>query len=60
MPDNKIELENIANKINKMGKDEIETLLLLLCENGNELLNRKDQVINGKKKLISRNEAFGV
>ena len=55
-----VSVENIADSINKMEKNELETLLMLLSEDGKELLKRKKDIENGKIKGVTREEVFGV
>ncbi len=55
-----IPIENIAKLITSMNKQEIETLYLLLTEEGVELLQRKNDVLLNKVKLLDRDEAFDV
>ncbi len=55
-----VSVENIADSINKMEKNELETLLMLLSEDGKELLKRKKDIEEGKVKTISKEEVFGV
>ena len=62
MPEVKINLpiKNIAQIINSLSKQEIETLFLYLTEEGEELLNRKKDFDLKRVKFISRDEAFDV
>ncbi len=55
-----IPIENIAKLITSMNKQEIETLYLLLTEEGTELLQRKNDVLQKKVKFLDRDEAFDV
>jgi len=55
-----IPIENIAKLISSMNKQEIETLYLLLTEEGAELLQRKNDVLLKKVKFLDRDEAFDV
>lgn len=55
-----IPIENIAKLITSMNKQEIETLYLLLTEEGVELLQRKNDVLHKKVKFLDRDEAFDV
>jgi hypothetical protein len=55
-----IPIENIAKLISSMNKQEIETLYLLLTEEGAELLHRKNDVLLKKVKFLDRDEAFDV
>jgi hypothetical protein len=55
-----IPIENIAKLITSMNKQEIETLYLLLTEEGVELLQRKNDVLLNKVKFLDRDEAFDV
>ncbi len=43
-----------------MNKQEIETLYLLLTEEGAELLQRKNDVLQKKVKFLDRDEVFDV
>ncbi len=55
-----IPIENIAKLITSMNKQEIETLYLLLTEEGAELLQRKNDVLQKKVKFLDRDEVFDV
>lgn len=55
-----IPVENIAGMIKGMDTQELETLCLLLSDQGQELMKRKDEVDSGKVQLISRDEVFDV
>ncbi len=55
-----IPIENIAELITSMNKQEIETLYLLLTEEGAELLERKNDVLLKRLKFLDRDEAFDV
>ncbi|BAQ60622.1 hypothetical protein GM3708_1028 [Geminocystis sp. NIES-3708] len=55
-----IPIRNIAELITSMNKQEIETLYLLLTEEGAELLERKNDVLLKKLKFLDRDEAFDV
>ncbi|MGI0483527.1 hypothetical protein ACN4EE_22435, partial [Geminocystis sp. CENA526] len=55
-----IPIQNIAELITSMNKQEIETLYLLLTEEGAELLERKNDVLLKRLKFLNRDEAFDV
>ena len=55
-----IPVENIAGMIKGMNENELETLCVLLSEQGQELLKRKNEIISGKYQLLSRDEIFDV
>ncbi|MGI0483119.1 hypothetical protein ACN4EE_20340 [Geminocystis sp. CENA526] len=55
-----IPIQNIAELITSMNKQEIETLYLLLTEEGTELLERKNDVLLKRLKFLNREEAFDV
>jgi len=55
-----IPVENIAGIINSMDVKEIETLCLLLNDEGLELLKRKKEVEADGFKFLSRDEVFDV
>lgn len=55
-----IPIQNIAELITSMNKLEIETLYLLLTEEGAELLERKNDVLLKRLKFLNRDEAFDV
>lgn len=55
-----IPIENIAGIINSMDVKEIETLCLLLNDEGQELLRRKKAVETDGFKFLSRDEVFDV
>ena len=56
----KIPVENIAGMINSMDPKELETLCVLISEQGKELMDRKNDVESGSVQLLSREEAFDV
>ncbi len=60
MPNVNISIETIAATIKHMNKRELETLALLLTDEGKEILKRKNDIQNKRIKTISRNEAFDV
>jgi len=53
-----ISVENIAGIIKSLDAQEVETLCLLLNDQAQELLKRKDEVDSGKVKLMLRDEVF--
>ncbi|QTA81082.1 Uncharacterized protein dnl_34070 [Desulfonema limicola] len=55
-----ISLNNIAQIINSMSSQEIETLYLLLTEEGKELLQRKNDMDSKRIKFMTREEVFNV
>ncbi len=55
-----INVDNIANTISRMKNSEIETLLLLLTEDGKELIKRKRDIEQKKIKTLSRDKVFNV
>ena len=55
-----IAVEDLVRIINNMKRNELETLLVLLTKEGNELLKRKKDIESGKVKTLSREEVFGV
>ena len=55
-----IPVENIAGMIKSMDKQELETLCLLLSNQGRELRKRKDEIDSGKVRMLSRDEVFDV
>ena len=55
-----ISVENIAGIIKSLDAQEVETLCLLLNDQAQELLSRKDEVDSGKVKLMLRDEVFDV
>ena len=55
-----IPLENIAGMINRMDEKELETLCLLLNDEGLELLRRKKEAETKDFKFLSRDEVFDV
>ncbi len=60
MPAIEINLENLSNTIKNLNNTEIETLLLLLSDEADELLKRKKEIETGKVKPLSRDEVFDV
>ena len=55
-----IPVENIAGMINRMDVKELETLCLLLNNEGQELLRRKKETETKGSKFLSRDEVFDV
>jgi len=55
-----IPIKSIAQLINSMSKQEIETLYLLLTEEGIELLERKNDVVFKRVEFLNRDEAFDI
>jgi hypothetical protein len=55
-----IPVDKIAGIINKMEIKELETLCLLLNDDGRELLRRKKETESEDIRLISRDEVFDV
>lgn len=55
-----IPVENVAGMINKMNEKELETLCLLLNDEGLELLRRKKESETKDIKFLSRDEVFDV
>ncbi|MBW2574227.1 MAG: hypothetical protein WBB70_10855 [Desulfobacterales bacterium] len=55
-----IPVDKIAGMINNMEIKELETLCLLLNDDGRELLRRKKEIESEDIRLISRDEVFDV
>ena len=55
-----IQVEDIAKLIACMERRELETLSVLLSDEGKELLQRKKDIESKKVKTLSREEIFGV
>jgi len=55
-----IPVQQVATIINSMNDGEMETLLLLLSEEGKELVKRTEDLKNKKVKYLSRDEVFDV
>ena len=55
-----IRVEDIAKLITGMERKELETLSVLLTDEGEELLERKQDIESGKVKTLSREEIFDV
>lgn len=53
-----LSIDYIAKLINAMNHQEIETLSLLLTEEGKELLERKEDLLLKRVKFLSREEVF--
>jgi len=60
MPTITITIDEIAESIKKMSKNELETLSLTLSKTGKELLKRKQEIESGEVKSLSRDEVFDV
>ena len=55
-----IAVDEVAKVIKAMNEKEVETLALLLTEEGAELLERKKDLELRKVKFLTRDEAFDV
>ena len=55
-----ISVDNLAEIIQSMNPREIETLYLLLTEDGKELLERKKDLEFGRVKFLTRDEVFDI
>ena len=55
-----IPIMQIARMINRMNKQEIETLYMLLTEEGSELLKRNNDLKEKKVKYLTEEEVFDV
>lgn len=55
-----IPVNEVAKTIKAMSEEEIETLALLLTEEGSELLERNKDLELKRVKLFTRDEAFDV
>jgi len=55
-----ISVDNIAAIIQSMNTQEIETLYLLLTEEGKELLERKNDHELGRVKFLTQDEVFDI
>jgi hypothetical protein len=55
-----VQVSDVAKAIKIMKKEEIETLALLLTEEGTELLDRKKDFERNKEAFLSREDIFGV
>ena len=55
-----IPVQQVASIINNMNDSEIETLLLLLSEEGKELLKRTADLKEKKIQYLTRDEVFDV
>lgn len=55
-----IKLEDLAKVITSMEKRDLETLLILLTDEGKELLKRKQDIESKEVKTLSREEVFDV
>jgi len=51
-----VQVSDVAKAIKIMNKEEIETLALLLTEEGTELLDRKKDFERNKEAFLSRDE----
>ena len=56
----KVKVEDVANIINNMNNEELETLLLLMERKDRELLKRKQDIETGEVETLSRDEVFNV
>lgn len=55
-----IPVQQVATIINSMNDEEMETLLLLLSEEGRELVKRTEDFKNNRVKYLSRDQVFDV
>ena len=55
-----IKIEDLAKVIASMEKRDLETLLILLTDEGKELLKRKQDIESKEVKTLSREEVFDV
>jgi hypothetical protein len=55
-----VSVDNIAQIIQSMSSQEIETLYLLLTEEGKELIKRKKDLDSESIKFMTREEVFDV
>ena len=55
-----IKLEDLAKVIASMEKRDLETLLILVTDEGKELLKRKQDIESKEVKTLSREEVFDV
>jgi len=55
-----IKLNDLAKVIASMDKKDLETLLILLTDDGKELLKRKQDIELKEVKTLSREEVFDV
>lgn len=55
-----IPIKEVAVLINKMNKQELETLYMLLTEEGEELLKRNKDLKSKKVKYLNRGDVFDV
>ena len=55
-----ITLDDLAKVIASMGKRDLETLLILITDEGKELLKRKQDIESKEVKTLSREEVFDV
>jgi hypothetical protein len=60
MPTVAVSVATIAETIKKLNKKELETLSILLTDQGKELLRRKKDIIKRRVKTLSRDEVFDV
>ncbi len=56
----RVKVEDVANIIDNMSKEELETLLLLMEKRDKELLKRKRDIETGKVEALTRDEVFDV
>jgi hypothetical protein len=53
-----ISIEDMAKIINSMSKEDLETLSLMVTDEGKEILERKKDIELGRVKTLSREEVF--
>jgi len=55
-----LKVQDLAKVILNLKKNEVEDLMILLSNSDKEILKRKDEILFGKVKPLTRSEVFGV
>ncbi len=55
-----VPIKQLAYMINRLSRNELETLTMFLTEEGSELLERNRDLASDKAKYLSEDEAFNV
>ncbi len=60
MPEIQISIESLSESIKGLKPEELESLILSLCDEGEKLLSRKKELQNKKIQTLTRKEVFDV
>ena len=60
MPEVTVSVQNLAQAIKKLNKQQIDELAILISDKSNELSSRKKDIEENKVKTLTRDEIFNV